>query len=59
MAWHDDFPKYIIENDEPVPAQAGDEATHVLMPISVIGVHEAFYKVAIAERNFYRAGGRS
>jgi hypothetical protein len=56
MAWHDDYPKYVIENDEPVEAQVGDEPTHVLMPISTLEAHEAFYRVAIAERNFYKRG---
>lgn len=56
MAWHDDYPKFIIEAGEPVEAQVGDEPTHVLMPIGTIDAHEAFYKVAIAERNFYKRG---
>lgn len=54
MAWHDDYPKFVIEGGKPVEAQRDDEPTHVLMPIGTVDAHEAFYKVVIAERNFYK-----
>jgi hypothetical protein len=31
---------YVIENGEPVEAQRGDAATHVLVPIEMVGPHE-------------------
>jgi hypothetical protein len=56
MTWHEGHPKYMIENGEPVEAQAGDEPTHVLMPLGTLAAHEAFYRLAVAERNFYKRG---
>lgn len=54
MSWHEGFPKFILEDDEPVAAQVGDEPTHVLMPIIVMDTHEAFHELAVKERNYYR-----
>ena len=48
----------MIEDGEPVEAQVGDEPTHVLIPLGTLAAHEAFYRVAIAERNFYKTGRR-
>ena len=56
MTWHEGHPKYVIENGEPVEAQVGDEPTHVLIPLGTLAAHEAFYRLAIAERNYYKTG---
>lgn len=49
--WHEDLPRYIEERGEFREAQRGDVATHVMMPIAVLNVHEGFYNVVVAERN--------
>ncbi len=53
MSWSDDFPTFIIENGEPRQAQVGDneEQLCVLIPVSILAAHEAFYNLAIAQRN--------
>jgi hypothetical protein len=51
MSWSDDLPTFIIENGEPREAQRGDEATHVLISVGELAAHEAFYNLAIAQRN--------
>lgn len=53
MSWSDDLPMFIVDERSGVPreAQRGDEPTHVLIPVGELAAHEAFYNLAVAQRN--------
>lgn len=51
MSWSDDLPKCVIVDGEPFTAGDHEEPTHVLISVGELAAHEAFYNLAIAQRN--------